>query len=114
MLKYKKHLFKVIATLQERVCNLPAISERKQKILALIIESYIATGEPVGSKTLQSAMGNSVSSATIRNEMSELEEMGYLTHLHTSSGRVPTKEGYEKYISEFASLVEKYKNVDKK
>jgi len=93
VLNTKKHLIKLIATLQERVCDMPAISERKQKILALIIESYIATGEPVGSKTLQSAMGNSVSSATIRNDMADLVEAGFLMQPHTSAGRVPSQLG---------------------
>jgi len=84
---------------------LPAISERKQKILALIIESYIATGEPVGSKTLQSAMGNSVSSATIRNDMADLVEAGFLMQPHTSAGRVPSQLGYRYYVD---NLMTKY------
>ena len=83
---------------------MPAISERKQKILALIIESYIATGEPVGSKTLQSAMGNSVSSATIRNDMADLVEAGFLMQPHTSAGRVPSQLGYRYYVDNLMEL----------
>ncbi|MBQ8425978.1 MAG: heat-inducible transcription repressor HrcA [Clostridia bacterium] len=78
------------------------LSERKKKILSAVIETNIKNNnaEPVSSKQLQEEYLPKVSSATIRNELNALEEMGYLTHIHTSSGRVPTKEGYEKYISE--------------
>ena len=84
---------------------MPALSERKQKILALIVESYIATGEPVGSKTLQNTMGNSVSSATIRNDMADLVELGYLIQPHTSAGRAPSQAGYRYYVD---NLMTKY------
>jgi len=84
---------------------MPTLSERKQKILALIVESYIATGEPVGSKTLQNAMGNSVSSATIRNDMADLVELGYLIQPHTSAGRAPSQSGYRYYVD---NLMTKY------
>lgn len=78
------------------------LSERKKKILSAVIETNIksTTAEAVSSKQLQEEYLPKISSATIRNELNALEEMGYLTHLHTSAGRVPTKEGYEKYISE--------------
>ena len=78
------------------------LSERKKKILSAVIEANIKSNqtEAVSSKWLQEEYLPKVSSATIRNELSALEEMGYLTHLHTSSGRVPTREGYEKYTSE--------------
>ncbi|MBQ7548280.1 MAG: heat-inducible transcription repressor HrcA [Clostridia bacterium] len=74
------------------------LSPRKQKILAAVVEQYIKTGEPVGSKFLQSALDISVSSATIRNEMAELAGMGLLDQPHTSAGRVPTTEGYRYYV----------------
>ncbi len=77
---------------------MPELSERKQRILALIIESYIATGEPVGSKALSLSMGNSVSSATIRNDMADLSELGFLEQPHTSAGRIPSEKGYRYYI----------------
>lgn len=78
------------------------LSERKKKILSAVIETNVKNkkAEAVSSKQLQEEYLPKLSSATIRNELNALEEMGYLTHLHTSSGRVPTKEGYEKYISE--------------
>ncbi len=78
------------------------LSERKKKILSAVIETNIKSkrAEAVSSKLLQEEYLPKLSSATIRNELNALEEMGYLTHLHTSSGRVPTKEGYEMYASE--------------
>ncbi|PLX28665.1 hypothetical protein C0581_01325 [Candidatus Parcubacteria bacterium] len=74
------------------------MDERKQKILQLIVESYTSTAEPVGSKFLVEECGLDVSGATVRNEMRDLEEQGYLTHPHTSSGRMPTEMGYEYYV----------------
>ena len=82
------------------------LSERKKQILKAIIEAHIELGEPVGSKYLTSVDVISCSSATIRNEMAELEEMGYLEQPHTSSGRVPSELGYRLYVD---SLVEKYR-----
>lgn len=74
------------------------MSERKKEILSAVVEQYVKTGEPVGSKLLMEILPFSVSSATIRNEMSDLTAMGYLTQPHTSAGRVPTQEGYRYYI----------------
>ena len=74
------------------------ISERKLKILAAIVETYVKTGEPVGSKALCEALDCSVSSATIRNEMADLAEMGLLEQPHTSAGRIPSHAGYRLYI----------------
>lgn len=74
------------------------ISERRLAILNLIIEHYIRTGEPVGSKTLCSLLPYSVSSATVRNEMAYLSELGYLEQRHTSGGRVPSKASYRFYV----------------
>lgn len=74
------------------------ISERKKKILALIVENYIATGEPIGSKTLCEEMDNAVSSATIRNDMADLAEMGFLEQPHTSAGRIPSNLAYRYYV----------------
>ena len=78
------------------------LSERTKKILSAVIETNIKSkkAEAVSSKQLQEDFLPMLSSATIRNELNALEEMGYLTHLHTSSGRVPTRVGYEKYINE--------------
>ena len=74
------------------------LSQRKQDILAAIVKYHIDTGEPVGSKQLTLLMDNAPSSATLRNEMSELCEMGYLAQPHTSAGRVPTGKGYRFYV----------------
>ena len=72
--------------------------QRKLQILAAIIESYAETGEPMGSKTLAQLFDNTVSSATLRNDMAALAESGYLHQPHTSAGRVPTQRGYRLYV----------------
>lgn len=82
------------------------ISPRKQEILASIIERYIATGEPVGSKVICSDMNNAVSSATIRNEMAELVELGLLEQPHTSAGRIPSQAGYRYYVDNLMTAYE--------
>lgn len=74
------------------------LGKRKEMILAAIVEQYIKSGEPIGSKFLMEALPISVSSATIRNEMSELHEMGLLEQPHTSAGRIPSQTGYRYYI----------------
>ncbi|MDK2992207.1 MAG: heat-inducible transcriptional repressor [Clostridiales bacterium] len=74
------------------------LNERKLMILQAIVEDYIMTGEPVGSRTIARKHGLGLSSATIRNEMSDLEEMGYLEQPHTSAGRVPSDKGYRFYV----------------
>ena len=76
------------------------LSERKKQILKAIIGDYIRTAEPVGSKALTEGHSLPFSSATIRNEMSELEEMGYLEKPHTSAGRIPSPQGYRLYVDE--------------
>ena len=76
------------------------LSQRKQKILSAIVESYIENGEPVSSKNLCNTLNLGVSSATLRNEMAELTEFGYLEQPHTSAGRVPSYKGYRLYINE--------------
>lgn len=74
------------------------LSDRKKQILASVIELYIKTGEPVGSKGLISATGMSISSATVRNEMNELDSLGLLEQPHTSAGRIPSQQGYRYYV----------------
>lgn len=76
------------------------LSKRKEKILKAVVESNLSSGEPISSSAIQKEYLPDVSSATIRNELMSLEELGYLKHLHTSSGRVPTEEGYKKYVEE--------------
>ena len=74
------------------------MESRALKILDLIVDEYIRTGEPIGSKAVQQLLDIQVSSATIRNEMASLEQQGYLEHPHTSAGRVPTYKGLRLYI----------------
>ena len=76
------------------------ISERKRDLLRRVVEVYVATGEPVGSKTLVERAGLPVSASTVRSELAELEALGLLTHPHTSAGRIPTEEGYRFYAGE--------------
>ena len=74
------------------------LDERKKKILHAIIQNYMETGEPVGSRTISKYSDLKLSSATIRNEMSDLEEMGYIIQPHTSAGRIPSDKGYRLYV----------------
>ncbi|QAT42663.1 heat-inducible transcriptional repressor HrcA [Aminipila luticellarii] len=76
------------------------LNERKLRILQALIGDFIRTGEPVGSRTLSKKYALGVSPATIRNEMSDLEDMGFLTHPHTSAGRVPSDKAYRLYVNE--------------
>ncbi len=76
------------------------LDERKRKILKAIIKTYLETGEPVGSRTISKDTDLNLSSATIRNEMSDLEEMGYILQPHTSAGRIPSDMGYRLYVDE--------------
>ena len=76
----------------------PALSERKLIILKAIIQNYLETGEPVGSRTLSKYTELNLSSATIRNEMADLEDLGYICQPHTSAGRIPSDKGYRLYV----------------
>ena len=76
------------------------LTERKRQILKVVVEDHIRTAEPVGSKTIAAEMTGKVSSATIRNELADLTEMGYLEQPHTSAGRVPSPKGYRFYVNE--------------
>src|SRR5919205_1615416 len=76
----------------------PELSQRQRSILRYIVQEYVRPGRAVGSKTLIERYGLRVSSATVRNEMGELEERAYLQHPHTSAGRVPTDRGYRYYV----------------
>lgn len=79
------------------------LDERKKKILQAIIKNYLETGEPVGSRTISKYTDLNLSSATIRNEMADLEEMGYIFQPHTSAGRIPTDAGYRLYVDDMLS-----------
>ena len=91
---------------QSSAQNEASLSERQRMILRLIVREYVATGRPVSSKSLVENSGIGVSSATIRNEMAALEEFGYLGHLHTSGGRVPTDRGYRYFVAHLMGDVE--------
>jgi heat-inducible transcriptional repressor len=82
------------------------LSERQRAILRLVVEDYVATGQPVGSKTLVEGSTLGVSPSTVRNELADLERLGLLTHPHTSAGRVPTEAGYRLYVDELLSRPE--------
>lgn len=85
------------------------LDERKTKILQAIIRNYLETGEPVGSRTISKYTDLNLSSATIRNEMADLEEMGYILQPHTSAGRIPSDKGYRFYVD--AMMSEKEREV---
>jgi heat-inducible transcriptional repressor len=85
------------------------LDERKIKILQAIVRNYMETGEPVGSRTISKYTDLNLSSATIRNEMADLEEMGYIVQPHTSAGRIPSDKGYRVYVDKM--LEEKDKEV---
>ena len=75
------------------------LSHRQRQILVRVVEEYVATGMPVGSKTLVERSEFDVSPSTVRSELAELETLGFLTHPHTSAGRVPTEAGY-RYVAD--------------
>jgi heat-inducible transcriptional repressor len=82
------------------------LTARKREILRRVVEEYVASGEPVGSKVLVERLGVRVSPSTARHELAELEALGLLTHPHTSAGRVPTEAGYRAYAEELVDTVE--------
>ncbi len=86
------------------------LDERKLKILQAIIRNYLETGEPVGSRTISKYTDLNLSSATIRNEMADLEELGYIVQPHTSAGRIPSDKGYRLYVD--TMLVDKVQEVE--
>ena len=81
--------------MQEKI---PALGEREREILHAVVNSYITTAEPVGSRAVVKRFNLDLSAATVRNAMADLEDMGYLQQVHTSSGRVPTDDGYRYYV----------------
>lgn len=83
------------------------LDERKIKILDAIIRTYLETGEPVGSRTISKYTDLNLSSATIRNEMADLEELGYILQPHTSAGRIPSDKGYRFYVDHLLEMKDK-------
>ena len=92
------------------------LGKRKEMILQAIVEDYIATAEPVGSRNIAKNHDLGLSAATIRNEMADLEEMGYLDKPHTSAGRVPSQLGYRFYVDSlmhrYSATVEEIENLN--
>lgn len=86
------------------------LHDRKKKILQAIIRNYLETGEPVGSRTISKYTDLNLSSATIRNEMADLEELGYIVQPHTSAGRIPSDKGYRLYVD--SMLQEKEREIE--
>jgi heat-inducible transcriptional repressor len=86
--------------------TMPELTERQKRLLLLIIRDYIESAQPIGSKRLAEHYHINLSSATIRNEMAALTEMGYLRQPHTSAGRVPTEEGYRYFVSQMMNQAE--------
>ena len=86
------------------------LSGRQETILLAIIKTYLETGEPVGSRTISKYTDLNLSSATIRNEMADLEEMGYIMQPHTSAGRIPSDKGYRFYVDHL--MADKEREVD--
>src|SRR5919108_6256018 len=82
------------------------LTERQREILLGVVEAYVTTGQPVGSRRLVEAIGLHVSSSTVRAELAELENRGLLTHPHTSAGRVPTERGYRCYVDTLLARLE--------
>ena len=103
---------RVLTTQNHRKEMSMELSERKEKILDAIIRNYLESGEPVGSRTISKYTDLNLSSATIRNEMSDLEEMGYIVQPHTSAGRIPTDKGYRFYVDNM--LKEKLSELDQR
>src|SRR6186713_2462738 len=86
--------------------SLAMLSERAQSLLKVLVERYIADGQPVGSRALSRACSLELSPATIRNVMADLEEMGFVASPHTSSGRVPTPKGYRYFVDTLLTVQE--------
>jgi heat-inducible transcriptional repressor len=82
------------------------LSARRREILRRVVEEHVATGQPVGSKSLVERAGMDVSSSTVRSELAELESLGLLTHPHTSAGRVPTEHGYRVYAEQLVDAID--------
>ncbi len=90
------------------------LNDRKEQILRSVVINYIKTAEPVGSRTIARSHPGGLSSATIRNEMADLEEMGYLIQPHTSAGRIPSQRGYRYYVDNLMDLNELSEDVEEK
>jgi heat shock gene repressor HrcA len=88
------------------------LDERDKRVLQAVIDSYISSGAPIGSTVLVRRYDFGLSSATLRNIMAELEDLGYLTHPHTSAGRIPTDRGYRYYIDSLISVENETEDIE--
>jgi heat shock gene repressor HrcA len=88
------------------------LDERDKRVLQAVIDSYISSGAPIGSTVLVKRYDFGLSSATLRNIMAELEDLGYLTHPHTSAGRIPTDRGYRYYIDSLISVENETEDIE--
>ncbi len=84
----------------------PVLTDRQREVLRHVVEEFVATGQPVGSKHLVERGSLQVSPSTVRSELAELEQLGLLTHPHTSAGRVPTESGYRYYAAQLLQRLE--------
>src|ERR1700680_4261423 len=100
MISGLKKSWLIIKNLEMLMPSEPNIDTREREILTAIVEPFITTGEPVGSRTLATANREGLSPASIRNVMADLAEAGYLEQPHTSAGRVPTPEAYRYYVEQ--------------
>ena len=103
------NIYKEISNLNFQVLKkevIKVLDKRKKEILQAVVDEYINTAEPVSSATLVEKYGLNYSSATVRNELAELENNGYLDKPHTSSGRVPSEKGYRFYVDELVNRSE--------
>ena len=89
------------------------LTPRKKAVLSAVVKAYIETGEPIGSKILMGLMENAPSSATLRNEMNELCNLGFLSQPHTSAGRIPTSNGYRLYVDTLMQTSVRYGRLAK-
>ena len=94
------------ANKDKKGADMMELDDRKLRILKAVIQNYLETGEPVGSRTISKYTDLKLSSATIRNEMADLEELGYIIQPHTSAGRIPTDKGYRLYVDDMMSQKE--------
>src|SRR6476660_1186366 len=93
--------------------SIPTLSDRERRVLEAVIQSYVETAEPAGSRTISKRFGLGVSPATIRNTMSDLETKGFLFHPHTSAGRVPTDIAYRLYVDSLMRVAAPIANSDR-
>jgi heat-inducible transcriptional repressor len=86
--------------------NTGILTNREEEILEAVVQQFVLTGNPVGSRTVSKKRHSELSPATIRNVMADLEEKGYLNHPHTSAGRIPTTKGYRLYVDRLLDLTQ--------